>query len=126
MRIVFLALAWATANVAIGQELKDVKFEQFAKAPGYSEGPSWRAGEVYFCSGALLRVNKEGKVAKQDTKLQELAAELAPVKGKRRSSTQTKRMKQVVVRELKNGTPAEQLAGLFNTTVGNINQMRYR
>jgi hypothetical protein len=35
-------------------------------------------------------------------------------------------MKQVVVRELKNGTPADQLASLFNTTVGNINQMRYR
>jgi hypothetical protein len=62
----------------------------------------------------------------RDAKLQELAAELAPAKGKRRSSAQVKKMKQVVVRELKNGTPANRLASLFNTTVGNINQMRYR
>jgi len=62
----------------------------------------------------------------RDTNLRELAAELAPAKGKRRSAAQTKKMKQVVLRELKNGTPADRLAGLFNTTVGNINQMRYR
>jgi hypothetical protein len=75
------------------------------------------------------RNGKEAKVAKRqdrDTNLRELAAELAPAKGKRRSSTQAKRMKQVVLRELKKGTPAERLASLFNTTVGNINQMRYR
>ena len=72
---------------------------------------------------------KEAKVAKRgdrDTKLRELAVELAPAKGKKRSSAQAKKMKQVVLRELKNGTPADRLASLFNTTVGNINQMRYR
>jgi len=75
------------------------------------------------------RNGKEAKVAKRqdrDTNLRELAAELAPAKGKRRSAAQTKKMKQVVLRELKNGTPADRLAGLFNTTVGNIHQMRYR
>ena len=75
------------------------------------------------------RNGKEAKVAKRQdrgTNLRELAAELAPAKGKRRSAAQTKKMKQVVLRELKNGTPADRLAGLFNTTVGNINQMRYR
>jgi hypothetical protein len=75
------------------------------------------------------RNGKEHKVAKRqdrDTDLRELAAELAPAKGKRRSSAQAKKMKQVVLRELKNGTPADLLATLFNTSVGNINQMRYR
>jgi hypothetical protein len=73
---------------------------------------------------------KKAKGARPDddrhTKLRELAAELAPAKGKKRSSVQAKKMKQVVLRELKNGTPANRLATLFNTTVGNINQMRYR
>ena len=62
----------------------------------------------------------------RDTNLREVAFELAPAKGKRRSPAQAKKMKQVVLRELKNGTPADRLASLFNTTVGNINQMRYR
>ena len=73
--------------------------------------------------------NGKAKLAKRenrDTKLRELAAEVAPAKGKKRSSAQAKKMKQVVLRELKNGTPADRLASLFNTTVGNINQMRYR
>jgi hypothetical protein len=72
---------------------------------------------------------KKAKVTKRqdrDTHLRELAAELAPAKGRKRSSAQAKKMKQVVLRELKNGTPADRLASLFNTTVGNINQMRYR
>ena len=80
--------------------------------------------------GAKKRRNgKQANIPKgQDHKenLRELAAELAPAKGKRRSSAQVKKMKQVVLRELKNGTPADVLASLFNTTVGNINQMRYR
>jgi hypothetical protein len=73
------------------------------------------------------RNGKEAKGAKdRDTNLRELAAELAPAKGKKRSAAQAKKMKQVVLRELKNGTPADWLASLFNTTVGNIKQMRYR
>jgi hypothetical protein len=75
------------------------------------------------------RNGTKAKVAKRENheaKLQALAAELAPAKGKKRSTVQAKRMKQVVLRELNNGTPADRLASLFNTTVGNINQMRYR
>ena len=41
-----------------------VKFERYAEAPGYSEGPTWRNGEVFFCSGALLRVDAKRKVHK--------------------------------------------------------------
>jgi hypothetical protein len=69
---------------------------------------------------------KAAKRQERDTNLRELAAELAPAKGRKRSSAQAKKMKQVVLRELKKGTPADRLASLFNTTVGNINQMRYR
>jgi hypothetical protein len=72
---------------------------------------------------------KDAKAARRrerGTNLLKLAAELAPEKGKRRSPAQAKKMKQVVFRELKNGTTADRLASLFNTTVGNINQMRYR
>jgi len=48
----------------LAQRLKDVKFHHYAEAPGYSEGPTWRNGEVFFCSGALLRVDAERKVHK--------------------------------------------------------------
>jgi sugar lactone lactonase YvrE len=46
------------------ERLANVKFEHYAEAPGYSEGPTWRKGEVLFCSGALLRVGAERKVHK--------------------------------------------------------------
>jgi hypothetical protein len=91
-------------------------------------GPATKAGPAK--KGTKKSRNSKGaKVAKgedRDTKLRELAAELAPAKGKKRSTAQAKKMKQVVLRELKSGTPADWLANLFNTTVGNINQMRYR
>jgi hypothetical protein len=45
----------------LAKRLAGVQFEPYAKAPGYSEGPTWRRGEVFFCSGALLRVNAQGK-----------------------------------------------------------------
>src|SRR5436190_20144898 len=65
--IVSLVVAVCCSSVRaedLAEKLKDVKFEHYAKAPGYSEGPSWRNGELFFCSGALLRVGKDGKVAK--------------------------------------------------------------
>lgn len=40
----------------LAQRLATVKFDHYAEAPGYSEGPTWRNGDVFFCSGALLRV----------------------------------------------------------------------
>jgi len=48
----------------LATKLKDVKPTQYAKAPGYSEGPTWRKGDVFFCSGALLRVSPDGKTEK--------------------------------------------------------------
>jgi sugar lactone lactonase YvrE len=46
----------------LAKKLAGVKFEQYAQAPGYSEGPTWKNGDVYFCSGALLRVTPDKKV----------------------------------------------------------------
>ena len=48
----------------LAQRLAAVKFDHYAEAPGYSEGPTWRNGEVFFCSGALLRVDAQRKVHK--------------------------------------------------------------
>ena len=48
----------------LAERLAKVKFEQYAEGPGYSEGPTWRGGEVFFCCGALLRVDAEQKVHK--------------------------------------------------------------
>ena len=48
----------------LAQKLAAVTFEQYAPAPGYSEGPTWFRGEVFFCSGPLLRVNAQRKVHK--------------------------------------------------------------
>ena len=40
------------------------KAELYAPAPGYSEGPTWINGDVFFCSGSLLRITPEKKVLK--------------------------------------------------------------
>lgn len=48
----------------LAKKLKGVKFEKYADAPGYAEGPTWRNGEVFFCSGALLRVDEKRGVHK--------------------------------------------------------------
>jgi gluconolactonase len=48
----------------LAQRLAAVKFDHYADAPGYSEGPVWRNGEVLFCSGALWRVDAERKLHK--------------------------------------------------------------
>ena len=61
--LVITAGLWATFVSAdeptgeLARRLANVTFEQYAEAPGYSEGPTWRKGEVFFCSGALLRVD---------------------------------------------------------------------
>jgi gluconolactonase len=44
--------------------LRDVRLTQYAKAPGYSEGPSWYKGDLFFCSGPLMRVDAAGRVEK--------------------------------------------------------------
>ena len=48
----------------LATRLAGVKFDHYSAAPGYSEGPTWRAGDVYFCSGALLRVTGPQQVHK--------------------------------------------------------------
>jgi gluconolactonase len=48
----------------LAQKLTGIQFKHYAQAPGYSEGPTWRNGEVVFCSGALLRVTPEGRVGR--------------------------------------------------------------
>ncbi len=48
----------------LAKKLAGVKLEQYATGPSYSEGPTWRKGEVFFCSGALLRVDEKRAVHK--------------------------------------------------------------
>lgn len=47
----------ASLETPLAKRLAGVAFEQYAPAPGYSEGPTWRNGEVFFCSGPLWRVD---------------------------------------------------------------------
>lgn len=54
----------AEPNGELAKRLAGVAFEHYAAAPGYSEGPTWLKGEVFFCSGALLRVDAQRKVHK--------------------------------------------------------------
>jgi len=48
----------------LAKRLTNVKFERYAEAPGYSEGPTWWKGEVFFCSGALYRIDAKQKLHK--------------------------------------------------------------
>lgn len=59
-------LSWADEEPQgeLAKKLAGVSFELYAPAPGYSEGPTWRKGEVFFCSGALLRVDAQRQVSK--------------------------------------------------------------
>lgn len=55
-----LALPLSAASIA--EQLAAAKWTHHAHAPGYSEGPTWLNGEIFFCSGALLKVDKAGRV----------------------------------------------------------------
>lgn len=48
----------------LAKRLAGVTFDHYAQAPGYSEGPTWRNGELFFCSGALLKVDAQQNVFK--------------------------------------------------------------
>jgi sugar lactone lactonase YvrE len=67
---IFLVIGLAPSTRAaepaspLAQRLAKVQFESYAKAPGYSEGPIWRNGELLFCSGALMRVDAQGQAHK--------------------------------------------------------------
>src|SRR5262249_25014421 len=61
----FVALGLvAPAEVEALEKAFAAKAELYAPAPGYSEGPTWYKGSVYFCSGALLRISPERKVTR--------------------------------------------------------------
>jgi len=72
LAVLFLTIAVGGARRArsaepageLARRLAEVKFDHFASAPGYSEGPTWRKGEVFFCSGALWRVAADRQVQK--------------------------------------------------------------
>jgi sugar lactone lactonase YvrE len=51
-------------NGELSKKLAGAAVEFYAEAPGYSEGPTWRSGELFFCSGGLLRVDAEKRVSK--------------------------------------------------------------
>jgi sugar lactone lactonase YvrE len=51
-------------DTPLAKQLAGLKFEHYAEAPGYSEGPTWRKGEVFFCSGALMRVDAKKNIHK--------------------------------------------------------------
>jgi gluconolactonase len=52
------------AESTLAKKLAAVKVKLYASGPAYSEGPTWRNGEVFFCSNGLLRVGKDRKVRK--------------------------------------------------------------
>jgi gluconolactonase len=58
------ALAPAADIPDLAARLAAAKAEVYVRAPGYSEGPTWRDGELFFCSGPLLRVTKDRQVRK--------------------------------------------------------------
>jgi sugar lactone lactonase YvrE len=63
--VVILAAAGAPAQK--GKPLErafQAQAELYAPAPGYSEGPTWRSGSVFFCSGPLLRITSGRQVRK--------------------------------------------------------------
>src|SRR5262249_26437424 len=62
--ICFIVGGLSAAEPDIAAKLTAAKVERYAAAPSYSEGPTWRDGEVFFCSGGLLRVTKDRKVRK--------------------------------------------------------------
>lgn len=57
-------VAAAELDTPLAKKLAGVKFDHYGVGPGYSEGPTWRNGEVFFCSGALLRIDAQKNVSK--------------------------------------------------------------
>jgi sugar lactone lactonase YvrE len=67
-------LVWARPPVPAGvpapskhwtDHLEGVMFRRLVEAPGYSEGPTWRGDDLFFCcKQGLLRVGKDRKVRK--------------------------------------------------------------
>jgi len=64
VEVMFPSAHAAELDTPFAKKLAGVKFDHYAVGPGYSEGPTWRNGEVFFCSGALLRVDAQKQVSK--------------------------------------------------------------
>lgn len=54
----------AAADADPYARLAKVKVDHYAPYKDYSEGPTWRDGDVFFCGGPLLRVTKDRKLLK--------------------------------------------------------------
>src|SRR5262249_23621441 len=54
--------AAAAPSGELASRLADVKVERYVPAPAFSEGPTWKDGELFFCSNGLLRVTKDREV----------------------------------------------------------------
>ncbi|HEV7403396.1 MAG TPA: SMP-30/gluconolactonase/LRE family protein [Chthoniobacteraceae bacterium] len=57
-----LTLAPPVRAATLAEHLAAAKFTQYAKVPGYSEGPTWVNGDLFFCGDGLRRVDKSGNV----------------------------------------------------------------
>lgn len=57
-----LAVAIPARSTTLAEYLAAAKFTHYAKAPSYSEGPTWLNGDLFFCSDGLRRVDKAGNV----------------------------------------------------------------
>jgi gluconolactonase len=72
MRCLWLLLPLFSLPLALGADppsewgarLAKVPVERYVSAPAYSEGPTWRDGELFFCSDGLLRVRRDRQVRK--------------------------------------------------------------
>jgi len=64
VEVMFPPARAAELDTPLAKKLAGVKFDHYAVGPGYSEGPTWRNREVFFCSGALLRVDSQKQVSK--------------------------------------------------------------
>ena len=58
----WLGVTLGVSAATLAEKLAAAKFTHYAKAPGYSEGPTWSKGDVFFCSDGLRRVDKNGKL----------------------------------------------------------------
>jgi hypothetical protein len=59
--VVALSVVSGAARAADVDLAEALKSAHYAKAPGYSEGKTWKDGDLFFCSGALLRVGRDGQ-----------------------------------------------------------------
>ena len=62
LRDLLAYLVTGRSGNSLAARLGAVEATQFASTPSYSEGPTWRDGELFFCSEGLRRVARDGTV----------------------------------------------------------------